>query len=278
MYWFIGGDLPAAMSKQENLRLPIFGTLFKAVQPVFVQRTDIKSRAKALNMLKDRVTSPGKWPQVLLFPEGTCTNKSSLISFKRGAFAVGVPVQPIAVRWEVPFDYVTWTEISSGAIKLIWITLCQFRTTLKVDYLPVYKPNEDEVNDASLYAENVRKTLASHFGVPTSEYSYEDRQLMRCAKKINFPQEHAAVEFLRAKKLYGVDLAFALDVLKQFSKVVKNGCYEATKEDFLSNHKDVKLDGLQNKDAFDIMFSKQKTKLNFREFFYAYCSLREDMQ
>ena len=101
---------------------------------------------------------------------------------------------------------------------------------------------------------------------------------MRCAKKINFPQEHAAVEFLRAKKLYGVDLAFALDVLKQFSKVVKNGCYEATKEDFLSNHKDVKLDGLQNKDAFDIMFSKQKTKLNFREFFYAYCSLREDMQ
>ena len=37
LYWFIGGDLPTAMSKQENLKLPIFGTLFKAVQPVFVQ-------------------------------------------------------------------------------------------------------------------------------------------------------------------------------------------------------------------------------------------------
>ena len=115
----------------------LFDTFIQIAQLVckknyFSQRTDIKSRAKALNMLKDRVTSPGKWPQVLLFPEGTCTNKSSLISFKRGAFAVGVPVQPIAVRWEVPFDYVTWTEISSGAIKLIWITLCQFRTTLKV--------------------------------------------------------------------------------------------------------------------------------------------------
>ena len=142
-----------------------------------------------------------------------------------------------------------------------------------MDYLPVYKPNEDEINDPTLYAENVRKMLASHFGIPTSDYSYEDRQLMRYAKKINFPQEHAVVEFLYAKKQYGVDLDFVKNVLEEFSKIVKSGNYEATKEDFLKNYKDTKLDGLLNNDVFNILYSKQKSKLSFREFFYGYCNL-----
>ena len=90
-------------------------------------------------MLRERVTSRDKWPQLLMFPEGTCTNKSSLISFKRGAFTVGVPVQPVVVRWETPFDYTTWTEVGSGAFKLMWIMLCQFKTTLKVSFAMLEK-------------------------------------------------------------------------------------------------------------------------------------------
>ena len=146
-----------------------------------------------------------------------------------------------------------------------------------MNYLPVYKPNEDEINDSTLYAENVRKMLASHFGVPTSEYSFEDRQLMRRAKKINFPLEHAVVEFFRAKKLYGVNLNFVMNVLEEFSKIVKCGSYEATREDFLKNYKDTNLDGLLEKDAFNILYSKQKSKISFREFFYGYCSLKETL-
>ena len=40
---------------------------------------------------------------------------------------------------------------------------------------------------------------------------------------------------------------------------------------------DTNLDGLLEKDAFNILYSKQKSKISFREFFYGYCSLKETL-
>ena len=40
---------------------------------------------------------------------------------------------------------------------------------MDVEFLPVYYPNEEEQNDAALYADNVRKVMAAALGV--SRYS-----------------------------------------------------------------------------------------------------------
>lgn len=53
--------------------------------------------------------------QVLIFPEGTCTNRSCLITFKHGAFYPGVPVQPVCIRYPNKLDTVTWTWEGPGA-------------------------------------------------------------------------------------------------------------------------------------------------------------------
>lgn len=34
--------------------------------------------------IKRRANSNGAWPQTIIFPEGTCTNQKSLITFKVG--------------------------------------------------------------------------------------------------------------------------------------------------------------------------------------------------
>jgi len=219
LLWFVTGDLPAAMSKQENFKLPIFGTLLRAVQPVFVTRTEEKSRSQALNRLRDRVSSPDRWPQVIIFPEGTCHNGKSLIKFQRGAFVVGVPVQPMVVHFVNDFDYTSWTEVSESALKLIWIMLCQFRTKVVVHYLPVYHPNKEEIVDANLYAENVRRKISSHQHLPYSEFSYEDRILMRHARKLGFPVESAVVEFHRIRARFGLRLEDLRRLLNEFAKV-----------------------------------------------------------
>lgn len=39
------------------------------------------------------------WPQVMIFPEATTTNGRALVSFKTGAFAPGLPVQPVVVQY-----------------------------------------------------------------------------------------------------------------------------------------------------------------------------------
>lgn len=58
--------------------------LTKFTQPVFVSREDPNSRHNTIVEIRRRAATGGKWPQVIIFPEGTCTNRSCLISFKPG--------------------------------------------------------------------------------------------------------------------------------------------------------------------------------------------------
>jgi lysophosphatidylcholine acyltransferase/lyso-PAF acetyltransferase len=49
-----------------------------------------------------------RFGRVLIFPEGTCGNGEAVLQFKPGAFAPGLPVQPVAVQY--PFQHldVSW--------------------------------------------------------------------------------------------------------------------------------------------------------------------------
>ena len=53
-------------------------------QPVLVSREDPNSRQKTIQEIRRRSQSKGEWPQIFIFPEGTCSNRSCLISFKGG--------------------------------------------------------------------------------------------------------------------------------------------------------------------------------------------------
>ena len=58
--------------------------LMEFTQPVYVKREDPDSRQNTIREIKRRAATGGKWPQIIIFPEGTCTNRSCLISFKPG--------------------------------------------------------------------------------------------------------------------------------------------------------------------------------------------------
>ncbi|VEL31910.1 unnamed protein product [Protopolystoma xenopodis] len=77
----------------------ITGCLVKMTQPILVSREDPKSRQNTIFEINRRCKSSDGWPQLVIFPEGTCTNRSCLIRFKTGAFIPGVPVQPAVLRW-----------------------------------------------------------------------------------------------------------------------------------------------------------------------------------
>ncbi|XP_041332416.1 lysophosphatidylcholine acyltransferase 1 isoform X1 [Pyrgilauda ruficollis] len=101
--------------KAESKDIPVWGTLIKYIRPVFVSRSDQDSRRKTVEEIKRRAQSDGKWPQIMIFPEGTCTNRSCLITFKPGAFIPGVPVQPVVLRYPNKLDTITWTWQGPGA-------------------------------------------------------------------------------------------------------------------------------------------------------------------
>uniref|UniRef100_A0A671DUM0 Lysophosphatidylcholine acyltransferase 1 n=1 Tax=Rhinolophus ferrumequinum TaxID=59479 RepID=A0A671DUM0_RHIFE len=152
--------MSSIVMKAESRDIPIWGTLIKYIRPVFVSRSDQDSRRRTVEEIKRRAQSNGKWPQIMIFPEGTCTNRTCLITFKPGAFIPGVPVQPVVLRYPNQLDTITWTWQGPGALEILWLTLCQFHNQLEIEFLPVYSPSEEERKDPALYANNVRRVMA----------------------------------------------------------------------------------------------------------------------
>ncbi|KAG7253811.1 hypothetical protein CRUP_018021, partial [Coryphaenoides rupestris] len=76
--------MSSIVTKLETQSIPVWGTLINYIRPVLVFRTDQDSRRKTVEEIKRRANSGGEWPQIMIFPEGTCTNRSGVIRFKPG--------------------------------------------------------------------------------------------------------------------------------------------------------------------------------------------------
>uniref|UniRef100_A0A669EQT6 Lysophosphatidylcholine acyltransferase 1 n=1 Tax=Oreochromis niloticus TaxID=8128 RepID=A0A669EQT6_ORENI len=203
--------MSSIVMKAESKDIPLWGTLIKYIRPVFVSRSDQDSRKKTVEEIKRRARSGGEWPQIMIFPEGTCTNRSCLITFKPGAFIPAVPVQPVVIRYPNKLDTITWTWQGPG-------------------FLPIYTPSEEEKKNPALFAINVRRIMAKALGVPITDYSFEDCQLAMAEGQLRLPVDTCLLEFAklnsekvlqeygnRARKLEGQklgleDFAHFLDV------------------------------------------------------------------
>ncbi|HEX2167210.1 MAG TPA: lysophospholipid acyltransferase family protein [Longimicrobiales bacterium] len=98
---FLISHLPWEMkwlSKAEVMRLPLMGWLMRMAGDIPVHRGDSRSRAEAMNGIRDRLA---KRVSVIVLPEGTRAPTDQLLPFRDGAFRVavelGLPVLPIAV-------------------------------------------------------------------------------------------------------------------------------------------------------------------------------------
>ncbi|XP_037306758.1 lysophosphatidylcholine acyltransferase 2 [Pungitius pungitius] len=192
--------LPSTVSRVENLETPIFGRFVRCLQPVLVSRKDPDSRKNTIREIESRAKSAGRWPQVLIFPEGTCTNRSCLITFKQGAFVPGVPVQPVIMRYPNKLDTVTWTWQGFSSKTLLLLTLSQLYTTVEIEFLPTQIPTEEEKKSPPLFANRVRQTMARTLGVPVTDHTYEDCRLMISAGELTLPMEAGLVEFTKISR------------------------------------------------------------------------------
>ncbi|XP_054426321.1 lysophosphatidylcholine acyltransferase 2 [Pteronotus mesoamericanus] len=192
--------LPSLVSRNENVQVPLIGRLLRALQPVLVSRVDPDSRKNTINEIIRRATSGGEWPQILVFPEGTCTNRSCLITFKPGAFIPGVPVQPVLLRYPNELDTVTWTWQGYTFFQLCVLTFCQPFTKVEVEFLPVQAPSDEEKRDPVLFAGRVRNLMAQALGIPMTEHTYEDCRLMISAGQLTLPMETGLVEFTKISR------------------------------------------------------------------------------
>jgi len=102
-YWdpvLLGSLLPlAAIAKAELASWPVIGWCGHALGTLYVRRGDPHHSARVLRQALRRLVAG---VHVLNFPEGTTTDGSQLLPFRRGIFGIaaraGVPVVPVALR------------------------------------------------------------------------------------------------------------------------------------------------------------------------------------
>ncbi|XP_076620755.1 lysophosphatidylcholine acyltransferase isoform X2 [Colletes latitarsis] len=206
---------PSIIVRRESGLNPFIGKLINYTQPVYVWREDPNSRQNTIKEIIERATSKEDWPQIMIFPEGTCTNRSCLITFKSGAFYPGVPVQPVCIRYPNKLDTVTWTWEGPGALKLLWLTLTQLNSSCEIEFLPVYKPSEAEKTDPKLYANNVRRLMAEALQIPVSDYTYDDCRIITKAHQLLIPRASIIVEAHKLRNKLGLVAAKTEEELVQ---------------------------------------------------------------
>jgi putative phosphoserine phosphatase/1-acylglycerol-3-phosphate O-acyltransferase len=88
-----------AIAKKELTRDPIFGTLLKLNDAVFLDRDDTAAAVESLRQVEERMK---RGLSILIAPEGTAHETTTVGPFKKGAFriamATGVPIVPIVIR------------------------------------------------------------------------------------------------------------------------------------------------------------------------------------
>lgn len=143
---------------------------------ILIFRRTNETRKRALEEICARAQSTDNMlPQLFLCPEGTNTNRKALIQFKIGAFAPGVPVQPVLIRYPGTerIDAVTWTfNQNHSYIFSVWYLLANPINRVEVEFMPVYQPSPEEKSSPELYAKNVQKVMADALGVPCLDVSY----------------------------------------------------------------------------------------------------------
>lgn len=260
-------EMPGCVSREENKHAPMFGTLLDVLQPVYVSRTDQNSRVTTIEEIKRRSQKGSEWPQIVIFPEGTCTNASCLITFKGGAFYPGVPVQPVTLKYGS--DTVIWTWEGPSTFTCLWLTLCNFHNGIEVEFLPVYNPTPDEIKDPMAFARNVRSQMAASLKVPVTDHTYEDCKLMQDAEEKGLPNEVGLVEFQKLLNKLGLRREHLSHHLNNYAEMAKSGGYIGL-EDFA---KYLNLPVTENlREMFYLYDRNGSGKIDFREYVIG-CSL-----
>lgn len=131
------------VAKEAVKHVPFFGKLMTGLQTIFVDRQSTGSKNDTLEKLSERQKAYYNGEPVMpfmIFPEGTTTNGSYLITFKKGAFATLLPIKPTILH-----PNITSYHLGSGSsdVTINYLrSLSQLYTRLEYIELPIMTPNE----------------------------------------------------------------------------------------------------------------------------------------
>jgi len=136
--------------------------LSKCSSHIWFERSESKDRLAVANKLKEHVEDPDKLP-ILIFPEGTCINNTSVMQFKKGSFEVGGKIYPVAIKYDPLFGDAFWNSSKYGMMTYILMMMTSWAIVCDVWYLPPMIKKDEE--DAVTFANRVKAEIARQGGL-----------------------------------------------------------------------------------------------------------------
>uniref|UniRef100_A0A1A9VKM6 Phospholipid/glycerol acyltransferase domain-containing protein n=1 Tax=Glossina austeni TaxID=7395 RepID=A0A1A9VKM6_GLOAU len=167
--------------------------LARASPHIWFERAEAKDRHAVAERLKQHVSNPNN-PPILIFPEGTCINNTSVMQFKKGSFEVGGVIYPVAIKYDPRFGDAFWNSSRYSMLQYLYMMMTSWAIVCDVWYLPpMYRQKEESAID---FANRVKGVIAKQGGLVDLVW---DGQLKRMKPKKEW-KEMQQVEFIKRLK------------------------------------------------------------------------------
>ena len=136
--------------------------LARATRHIWFERSAVADRSMVLNRLREHVATGQKNLPILIFPEGTCINNTSVMMFKKGSFEVGAPIYPVAIKFDLRFGDAFWNSSQQSWMEYVMLMMTSWAIVVDVWYLPKMHQLADE--SAIEFAARVKRCIAEKGG------------------------------------------------------------------------------------------------------------------
>ncbi|KAK6032632.1 Acyltransferase [Ostertagia ostertagi] len=119
------------------------------------------------DQLREHVEDENKLP-IIIFPEGTCINNTSVMMFKKGSFEIGSTIYPIAMKYDSRLTDAFWNSSEQSYGEYLWRMMTSWAIICDVWYLPPMTKQEGE--DAIAFARRVKRAIAKKGGLVDLEW------------------------------------------------------------------------------------------------------------
>ncbi|XP_026275047.1 glycerol-3-phosphate acyltransferase 3 isoform X5 [Frankliniella occidentalis] len=168
--------------------------LARASPHIWFERGEVKDRTAVTQRLKKHVSDPNN-PPILIFPEGTCINNTSVMQFKKGSFEVNGAIYPVAIKYDPRFGDAFWNSSRYSMMQYLYMMMTSWAIVCDVWYLPPVIREEGESSVS--FASRVKRVIAKQGGLVDLMW---DGQLKRTKPKPEW-KERQQEEFSKRLKV-----------------------------------------------------------------------------
>jgi len=128
----------------------------RASKHIWFDRSESKDRNLVARKMREHILEKTNQP-ILIFPEGTCINNTSVMMFKKGCFEIEAPIYPVAIKYDLRFGDAFWNSNKHTMLQYLLLMMTSWAIVVDVYYLPPMEKKEGE--SAANFASRVKSEI-----------------------------------------------------------------------------------------------------------------------